>query len=62
MPSAGVQRLERHVRAGGLLYTTDWALQNVVQKAFPRTIRATGGSTGDGWSRSSSTTRRTTTS
>ncbi len=47
MPSAGVQRLERHVRAGGLLYTTDWALQNVVQKAFPRTIRATGGSTGD---------------
>ncbi len=47
MPNAGVERLERHVRSGGLLYTTDWALQNVVQKAFPRTIRATGGSTGD---------------
>lgn len=47
MPNTGVARLERHVRGGGLLYTTDWALQNVVQKAFPRTIRSTGGSTGD---------------
>ncbi|MBI5494332.1 MAG: hypothetical protein HY904_04845 [Deltaproteobacteria bacterium] len=47
MPDAGVRRLERFVRAGGLLYTTDWALLNVVQKAFPRTIRHNGGSTGD---------------
>jgi hypothetical protein len=46
MPEAGVKRIERFVRAGGLLYTTDWALRNVVEKAFPRTIAATGGSTG----------------
>lgn len=34
-------------REGGLLYTTDWALMNVVQKAFPNTIAA-GGGTEDG--------------
>jgi hypothetical protein len=47
MPDEGVRRLEKFVRAGGLLYTTDWALANVVQKAFPRTIRHNGGSTGN---------------
>lgn len=47
MPAAGVQRIERFVRAGGLLYTTDWALSNVVERAFPRTIAANGKSTGD---------------
>lgn len=47
MPQAGVRRIERFVRAGGLLYTTDWSLLNVVQKAFPRTIAHNGGSTGD---------------
>jgi hypothetical protein len=47
MPDEGVRRIEKFVRAGGLLYTTDWALANVVQKAFPRTIRHNGGSTGD---------------
>lgn len=47
MPDAGVRRLERFVRAGGLLYTTDWALLNVVQKAFPGTIEHNGKSTGD---------------
>jgi hypothetical protein len=46
MPEAGVKRLEKFVRAGGLLYTTDWALRNVVEKGFPGTIAATGGSTG----------------
>jgi hypothetical protein len=46
MPDAGVARLERFVRAGGLLYTTDWALKNVVEKAFPRTIAYNGRSTG----------------
>ncbi len=30
------------MRAGGLLYTTDWALRNLVEKAFPGTIAATG--------------------
>lgn len=47
MPERSVRRVEKFVRAGGLLYTTDWALLNVVQKAFPRTIVHNGGSTGD---------------
>lgn len=47
MPQAGIRRIERFVRAGGLLYTTDWALLNVVQKAFPKTIAHNGRSTGD---------------
>src|SRR5688500_3050335 len=47
IPQAGLQRIEKFVRAGGLLYTTDWALLNVVQKICPRTIRHNGVSTGD---------------
>lgn len=47
MPDAGVQRIEKFVRAGGLLYTTDWALLNLVQKAFPKTIVHNGRSTAD---------------
>lgn len=47
MPMAGVRRIAKFVRAGGLLYTTDWALLNVVQKAFPGTIKHNGKSTGD---------------
>ena len=47
MPMAGVRRIERFVRAGGLLYSTDWALLNVIQKAFPRTIAHNGRSTAD---------------
>ncbi len=47
MPAAGVQRIAKFVRAGGLLYTTDWALLNVVQKAFPHTIAHNGRGTGD---------------
>ena len=43
MPDAGVKRIERFVRAGGLLYTTDWALRSIIEKAFPNTI-AFGGS------------------
>lgn len=47
MPGAGLKRVEKFVRAGGLLYTTDWALLNVVQKAFPKTIAHNGKSTGN---------------
>ena len=47
MPAAGVRRIEKFVRAGGLLYTTDWALLNVIQKAFPNTIAHNGVSTAD---------------
>jgi hypothetical protein len=46
VPDAAVKRIERFVRAGGLLYTTDWALKNLVEKAFPGTIAATGTYTG----------------
>ena len=47
MPDEGVQRIARFVRAGGLLYTTDWSLKNVVEKAFPGTIAHNGRSTSD---------------
>src|SRR5262245_51642117 len=47
MPQKGVERIERFVRAGGLLYTTDWSLLNLVQKAFPGTIKHNGRSTAD---------------
>jgi hypothetical protein len=47
MPVAGVRRIKKFVTAGGLLYTTDWALLNVIQKAFPGTIAYNGKSTGD---------------
>lgn len=47
MPAAGVQRIRNFVRAGGLLYTTDWALLNLVQKAFPNTIAHNGRSSGN---------------
>jgi hypothetical protein len=46
IPDAAVKRIERFVRAGGLLYTTDWAIKNVVEKAFPGTIAASGTYTG----------------
>ena len=42
-----MRRIERFVRAGGLLYTTDWALKNVVEQVFPNTIKHNGMSTGD---------------
>jgi hypothetical protein len=47
IPRAGVERIARFVRAGGLLYTTDWALLNLIQKAFPGTVAHNGGSTDD---------------
>jgi hypothetical protein len=47
IPEAGVRKIEKFVRAGGLLYTTDWSLLNLVQKAFPGTIAHNGASTGN---------------
>lgn len=47
IPDEGVERIQKFVRAGGLLYTTDWALANLVQKAFPGTIAHSGGFTGN---------------
>ena len=31
----GIEKIRKFVNAGGYLYTTDWALKGVVQKAFP---------------------------
>lgn len=47
IPARGIQKIQRFVRAGGLLYTTDWALLNLVQVAFPGTIAHNGASTGN---------------
>jgi hypothetical protein len=47
IPGAGLERIKKFVRAGGLLYTTDWSLANVIEKIFPRTIAHNGESTAD---------------
>lgn len=41
----GIAKVRQFVNAGGFLYTTDWALSDVVQKAFPGFVKATGRST-----------------
>ena len=38
LPRAHIARIESFVAAGGSLFTTDWALRNVVEPAFPGTI------------------------
>jgi hypothetical protein len=38
----GIERIRKFVNAGGYLYTTDWALTNVVQQAFPGFIAFNG--------------------
>lgn len=43
----GIERIRKFVNAGGYLYTTDWALTNVVQKAFPGFIAKGGRETGN---------------
>ncbi len=47
IPRRGIRRIVKFVKAGGLLYTTDWALKNLIEAAFPKTIRHNGASTGD---------------
>lgn len=44
---AGIERIRKFVNAGGYLYTTDWALTNVVQQAFPGYIKFNGRETAD---------------
>ena len=46
-PKEAALKLEKFVSSGGQLITTDWALQNVLQVAFPRTVKFSGNSTGD---------------
>lgn len=43
----GIERIRKFVNAGGYLYTTDWALTNVVQQAFPGFIAKGGRETGN---------------
>lgn len=43
----GLTKIERFVRAGGFLYTTDWALTNVIERAFPGYIKYNGNPTGN---------------
>jgi hypothetical protein len=42
---AGIARVRKFVNAGGYLYTTDWALLQVVQKAFPGFVEYNGQAT-----------------
>jgi hypothetical protein len=41
-PADQVSQVARFVEAGGLLMTSDWALKNVIEPAFPNTIRHNG--------------------
>lgn len=45
--SKAVRRLEQFVREGGFLFTTDWALKNVLQRAFPGYVEYNQRPTGD---------------
>jgi hypothetical protein len=47
IPRAGLDRIQKFVRAGGLLYTTDWSLANVIEKIFPGIIAYNGEATAD---------------
>ena len=44
---AAIVRIRDFVAAGGTLFTTDWALRNIVEPAFPGTIEYNDRSTGD---------------
>ncbi len=39
LPNEAILSLRNYVAMGGYLLTTDWALQNVVERAFPRTVK-----------------------
>jgi len=42
-----IPQIESFVSAGGSLFTTDWALKHVIERAFPRTISFNGRPTAD---------------
>ena len=46
-PEKSALKLEKFVKEGGQLITTDWALQHVLEVAFPGTVKYSGTSTGD---------------
>jgi len=43
----GIEKVRGFVRDGGFLFTTDWSLQNVLEKAFPGFVEYNGRPTGD---------------
>ena len=45
--SAGLAKLHEFVTGGGFLFTTDWALRNVLEPAFPGYVRYNNRRTGD---------------
>jgi hypothetical protein len=47
IPQRGLAKIQSFVRNGGMLVTTDWALKNVVEQAFPGTIEFNGRATAD---------------
>jgi hypothetical protein len=46
-PEEGARKLATFVNAGGQLITTDWALRNVLEVAFPNTVAYNGKATAD---------------
>jgi hypothetical protein len=47
IPDRGVAVLKEFVSAGGHLFTTDWALTHVLERAFPGVVAHNGRQTGD---------------
>jgi gamma-glutamylcyclotransferase (GGCT)/AIG2-like uncharacterized protein YtfP len=47
LPDRALPALRDFVAAGGMLFTTDWALRHVVEPAFPGTVAYNGRPTGD---------------
>lgn len=45
--NAGIARIRKFVNAGGFLFTTDWSLLNVLEKAFPGIVEYTRKPTAD---------------
>ena len=45
--SNGIRKVKKFVHNGGFVFTTDWALRNIVEPAFPNYIRYNNRSTGD---------------
>lgn len=43
----GLQKIEKFVKKGGFLFTTDWALLNVLEKIFPEYVKYNQRPTGD---------------
>ncbi len=43
----GLQKIEQFVKKGGFLFTTDWALLNVLEKIFPEYVKYNQRPTGD---------------